>query len=68
MQAILQLAESGYFRQKVFKEQAKFAWSDVYEEHFDLPRARIAMITNRRVLMLLVRQISSFAFFFGFWM
>jgi vacuolar protein sorting-associated protein 13A/C len=55
-QAILQLAQSGaYFGSKdVFKNSAKYAFSDFYQEHFYLPDDHILMITNRRILMLLV--------------
>ncbi|CAM6084054.1 unnamed protein product [Calypogeia fissa] len=53
-QAILQVAQSKSFYgfKSVFTEAAKFAWSDCYEAHFELPRSKILMLTNRRILML----------------
>lgn len=52
-QMVLHLAEvSRHFGcTEIFKEPSKFAWSDSYEEHFDLPHRLILLITNRRVLM-----------------
>lgn len=52
-QMVLHLAEeSRHFGcTEIFKEPSKFAWSDFYEEHFDLPHRLILLITNRRVLM-----------------
>ncbi|KAK1591812.1 hypothetical protein Q3G72_014066 [Acer saccharum] len=53
-QVILQLAESGSFFGQVdlFKVRGKFALSDAYEDHFILPKARILVITHRRVILL----------------
>lgn len=52
-QMILHLAEASrhFGCTEIFKEPSKFAWSDFYEEHFDLPRRLILLVTNRRVLM-----------------
>ena len=59
MKAILQLAESGTFLGQVdlFKVRGKFASTDAYEGHFILPKGKILIITQRRVLLLQVRQI-----------
>lgn len=51
MQAILQLAQG---IDDVFKSTGAFAFSDFYQAHFYLPENRILMLTNQRVLMLLV--------------
>ncbi|KAK9136608.1 hypothetical protein Sjap_007202 [Stephania japonica] len=53
-QVILQLAESGTFFGQVdlFKVRGKFALSDSYEDHFMLPKGKIAMVTHRRVILL----------------
>eukprot|EP01018_Ginkgo_biloba_P007916 Gb_35998 [translate_table: standard] len=52
-QMVLHLAETSrhFGCTDMFKETSKFAWSDFYEEHFDIPHHRILLITNRRVLM-----------------
>jgi vacuolar protein sorting-associated protein 13A/C len=65
-QAILRLAQSGaYFGSKdVFKEPAKFAWSDFYQDHFPLPKNKILMLTNRRIMMLVVSTPLHFICFF----
>ncbi|XP_078437793.1 pleckstrin homology (PH) domain-containing protein isoform X2 [Wolffia australiana] len=54
-QMILYLAETSrhFGCTDIFKEPSKFAWSDVYEDHFLLPHQRILLITNKRVLQLL---------------
>jgi hypothetical protein len=56
LQAILQLAQSsGIIGSKdVFKTAGIFAFSDFYQDHFYLPNNSILMLTNRRVLMLVV--------------
>ncbi|KAL2636221.1 hypothetical protein R1flu_007700 [Riccia fluitans] len=53
-QALLQLAQSGalYGFREAFSEPAKFAWSDFYENHIDLPKQKVLMLTNRRIMML----------------
>eukprot|EP00271_Cylindrocystis_brebissonii_P008358 TRINITY_DN2254_c0_g1_i1.p1 TRINITY_DN2254_c0_g1~~TRINITY_DN2254_c0_g1_i1.p1 ORF type:complete len:1958 (-),score=356.45 TRINITY_DN2254_c0_g1_i1:258-5252(-) len=54
-QVILQLAERGaLFGSTAFdiKERSKFAASDAYEEHFNLPGRRTLVITNRRCILL----------------
>eukprot|EP00897_Mesotaenium_endlicherianum_P008373 jgi/Mesen1/7564/ME000392S06833 len=54
-QAILQLAERGaLFGSALFdvKERGKFAMTDAYEEHHNLPRRHTLMITHRRVILL----------------
>lgn len=55
---MMQLAERGtYFGQyDIFKERAKFATSDAYEDHFNLPKNRSLIITHRRVLLLQVAE------------
>ncbi|KAJ7562087.1 hypothetical protein O6H91_03G054700 [Diphasiastrum complanatum] len=51
-QTIMQLAEVHAVGHRVFKERAKFALSDFYEDHFDVPKLKIVMITSRRVMLL----------------
>lgn len=53
-QVLLQLAECGasFGQIDIFKVRGKFAFSDVYEDHFNLPKGRTVMITNRRVVLL----------------
>jgi vacuolar protein sorting-associated protein 13A/C len=55
---MMQLAERGtYFgHYDIFKERAKFATSDAYEDHFNLPKNRSLIITHRRVLLLQVAE------------
>lgn len=59
VQMIMQLAERGtYFGQyDIFKERAKFATSDAYEDHYNLPKNRSLIITHRRVLLLQVGAV-----------
>lgn len=56
MQVMLQLAECGSFLGQVdlFKVRGKFALSDAYEDHFLLPKAKILVVTHRRVILLQV--------------
>lgn len=53
-QMALYLAEaSRYFAcTDLFREPSKYAWSDYYEDHFILPNQRIALVTNKRVILL----------------
>ncbi|KAL6906369.1 hypothetical protein ACP4OV_003970 [Aristida adscensionis] len=53
-QMALYLAEaSRYFAcTDLFREPSKYAWSDYYEDHFVLPNQRIALVTNKRVILL----------------
>ena len=53
---MLQLAEWGalFGAYDVIKEKGKYASTDAYEEHFELPDARTLMLTNRRVMLLQV--------------
>jgi len=53
-QMALYLAEaSRYFAcTDLFREPSKYAWSDYYENHFILPNQRIALVTNKRVILL----------------
>ncbi|XP_021892866.1 uncharacterized protein LOC110810873 isoform X2 [Carica papaya] len=53
-QMILYLAEASrhFGCTEIFKEPAKFAWSDLYEEHFVVPYQRIVLVTNKRVMLL----------------
>ncbi|KAK4262505.1 hypothetical protein QN277_028058 [Acacia crassicarpa] len=37
---------------EIFKEPSKFALSDYYEEHFNVPYQRIVLVTNKRVMLL----------------
>lgn len=39
---------------EIFKEPSKFALSDYYEEHFNVPYQRIVLVTNKRVILLQV--------------
>jgi vacuolar protein sorting-associated protein 13A/C len=57
----LYLAEaSRYFAcTDLFREPSKYAWSDYYEDHFILPSQRIALVTNKRVMLLQVRLTPS---------
>lgn len=59
LQMALYLAEaSRYFAcTDLFREPSKYAWSDYYEDHFILPNQRIALVTNKRVILLQVRII-----------
>jgi hypothetical protein len=59
LQMALCLAEaSRYFAcTDLFREPSKYAWSDYYEDHFILPNQRIALVTNKRVILLQVRLI-----------
>ncbi|KAH7316123.1 hypothetical protein KP509_21G079300 [Ceratopteris richardii] len=53
-QYILLLAEGkGHFPQGIFfREHSKFAWSDVYVDHFKVINNKIVMLTNERVMLL----------------
>lgn len=55
-QAMLQLAEWGalFGAYDIIKEKGKYASTDAYEDHFELPDARTLMLTNRRVMLLQV--------------
>jgi vacuolar protein sorting-associated protein 13A/C len=54
----LYLAEaSRYFAcTDLFREPSKYAWSDYYEDHFIVPNQRIALVTNKRVILLQVKD------------
>ncbi|XP_024542530.1 uncharacterized protein LOC9648284 isoform X1 [Selaginella moellendorffii] len=53
-QVLLQLAQRGtlFGPVDIFKIRGKFAASDAYEDHFNLPKARTLIITHRRVILL----------------
>ncbi|KAK4746515.1 hypothetical protein SAY87_012827 [Trapa incisa] len=53
-QMVLHLAQGSWHLgcTELFKEPAKFAWSDYYEDHFIIPYQRIVLVTNRRVMLL----------------
>ncbi|KAL3499805.1 hypothetical protein ACH5RR_038898 [Cinchona calisaya] len=53
-QMILSLAEASrqFGCTELFKEPSKFAWSDLYEDHFLVPFQRIVLVTNKRVMLL----------------
>ncbi|CAM6102066.1 unnamed protein product [Calypogeia fissa] len=53
-QVLMQLAERGAIFGPIdlFKVRGKFAMSDAYEDHFNLPKLRTLMITHRRVILL----------------
>ncbi|KAK1286591.1 hypothetical protein QJS10_CPB20g01337 [Acorus calamus] len=53
-QMILYLAEASrcFGCTDIFKEPSKYAWSDYYEYHFNLPNQRILLITDKRVMLL----------------
>lgn len=56
LQMILYLAEASRHLgcTDIFKEPSKYAWSDYYEDYFILPYQRIALVTNKRVMLLQV--------------
>lgn len=53
-QILLQLAEhsSIFGPMDIFKMRGKFAMSDAYEDHYDLPKGRTLIVTHRRVILL----------------
>ncbi|KAI3710546.1 hypothetical protein L2E82_40329 [Cichorium intybus] len=53
-QMILYLAEASrrFGCTDIFKEPSKFAWSDLYEDHFLVPYHRIVLVTSKRVMLL----------------
>ncbi|XP_076943882.1 uncharacterized protein LOC143614277 [Bidens hawaiensis] len=53
-QMILYLAEASrrFGCTDIFKEPSKFAWSDLYEDHFIVPYHRIVLVTSKRVMLL----------------
>eukprot|EP00850_Spirogloea_muscicola_P005223 SM000023S07679 [mRNA] locus=s23:814661:836470:+ [translate_table: standard] len=52
-QIILQLAKRGIFGDiDLFRKRGKFAVTDAYEDHFNLPKGHSLMLTDRRVMML----------------
>ncbi|KAG0559465.1 hypothetical protein KC19_10G107200 [Ceratodon purpureus] len=53
-QVLMQLAERGTMFGPVdfFRVRGKFAMSDAYEDHFNLPKGRTLTITHRRVILL----------------
>lgn len=53
---ILYLAEASrrFGCTDIFKEPSKFAWSDLYEDHFIVPYHRIVLVTSKRVMLLQV--------------
>ena len=50
-QLMLQLADTGRFL-SLFGDRAKFAVSDVYHSHFELPRLHQLVVTNKRAVHL----------------
>ena len=60
MQFILQLAEgrAGFVQGLLFREPSKFAWSDMYEDHFYIMNQRIVMVTTKRIMLLKVSFLS----------
>uniref|UniRef100_A0A0E0R2L4 PH domain-containing protein n=1 Tax=Oryza rufipogon TaxID=4529 RepID=A0A0E0R2L4_ORYRU len=55
-QMALYLAEaSRYFAcTDLFREPSKYAWSDYYEDHFIVQNQKVALVTNKRVILLQV--------------
>eukprot|EP01018_Ginkgo_biloba_P025446 Gb_15429 [translate_table: standard] len=53
-QVLLKLAECGamFGQMDFFKVRGKFALSDAYEDHFNLPKGRTVIITHQRVMLL----------------
>ncbi|PWA96948.1 pleckstrin (PH) domain superfamily protein [Artemisia annua] len=53
-QMILYLAEASrrFGCTDIFKEPSKYAWSDLYEDHFIVPYHRIVLVTSKRVMLL----------------
>ncbi|XP_024994007.1 uncharacterized protein LOC112527539 isoform X2 [Cynara cardunculus var. scolymus] len=53
-QMMLYLAEASrrFGCTDIFKEPSKFAWSDLYEDHFIVPYHRIVLVTSKRVMLL----------------
>eukprot|EP00250_Pteridium_aquilinum_P021886 c25256_g1_i1 orf=924-13886(-) len=53
-QILLQLAEGGsmFGPMDIFKVRGKFAMTDAYEDHYNLPKGRTLIITHRRVILL----------------
>lgn len=53
-QMVLYLAEASrrFSCTDIFKEPSKFALSDYYEDHFVVPHQKIALVTNKRVMLL----------------
>ncbi|XP_043697676.1 uncharacterized protein LOC122648528 isoform X2 [Telopea speciosissima] len=53
-QMILWLAEANrqFGCMEIFKEPSKYAWSDYYEDHFNVPYQRIVLVTNKRIMLL----------------
>lgn len=54
-QVILQLAERGALFGSTaldVKQRGKFAMTDAYEDHYDLPNGQLFMITHRRAMLL----------------
>jgi vacuolar protein sorting-associated protein 13A/C len=53
-QMALYLAEaSRYFAcTDLFREPSKYAWSDYYEDHFIVQNQKVALVTNKRVILL----------------
>nr|GEU86615.1 pleckstrin (PH) domain superfamily protein [Tanacetum cinerariifolium] len=51
---ILYLAEASrrFGCTDIFKEPSKYAWSDLYEDHFIVPYHRIVLVTSKRVMLL----------------
>ncbi len=58
-QVLMQLAERGTIFGPVdfFRVRGKFAMTDAYEDHFNLPKSRTLIITHRLVILL---QVSCF--------
>ena len=52
----MQLAEAGsiFGPMDIFKVRGKFATTDAYEAHYNLPKGRILIITHQRVILLQV--------------
>lgn len=56
MQLVLYKAEMGsYFgKRDIFRDHAKFVFSDFYQQHFQMRRGRVLLLTSRRVMMVQV--------------
>jgi vacuolar protein sorting-associated protein 13A/C len=61
----MQLAERGAIFGPIdlFKVRGKFAMSDAYEDHFNLPKDRTLIITHRRIILLQVSETTQTLFF-----
>lgn len=61
VQLVLYKAEMGsYFgKRDIFRDHAKFVFSDLYQEHFQMRRGRMLLLTSRRVMMVQVGALGS---------